>query len=268
MGLLDLLSKEGRAKSALSRHARRVIHKHIQTEDRFASFEKLREIGTDEAFYYLTRRFSFVYDKTIVDEKEKEWVFDVLVARGERSIAPVRRYAMEAETLAWPLRILERVSTPARLLEIVDELLAREEPGYSRDPSRKIQLLTWMSEWKAVPPEELARRAVPYLADFDETVRFNAAEALGMVKHEAIARLPLLDALCRPEEESRRIKVKIADVLAEAGWVVTERKERVARLLAEELPEYGMAHDKLVSKRDKDKGPRTRDAATGPVKET
>ncbi len=250
MGLFDLLSKEGRVKSALRRNLARVLAKHAQSPDRFAAMEKLRQDGSEEALYGLAKRFSYVYDKTIEDEQEKDFVCDALIAKGELAIPAVRRYAKDADSLSWPLKVLERICTPAQLLEIVDEILEREEPGYTRDPARKIQLLTWLGEWTGATGAEIAKRIVPYLADFDEGVRFVAADALSHpgARDEGAAKLPLLDALVRPEEESRRIKVRIAEVLAECGWTITERKEQVAPLLSSQLPEFGMNHDKLVKK--------------------
>ncbi|MFH0902598.1 MAG: hypothetical protein V2A73_18365 [Pseudomonadota bacterium] len=249
MGFFDRLSKEQRVKSAIEKQVKRVMNKHRLSQDRFVALEKLREIGTDEAIFGLARRFSYVYDKTIEDEQEKEWVFATLVAFGEQAIEPVRRYAMGSETLSFPLRVLERVTSGERLLAIIDELLAREELGYTRDPSKKIQLLNWLAEWKGAPAREIARRVVPYLGDFDETVRFVAVDTLASQKHEETSRAPLLDALLRPEEESRRIKVSIAEVLSRLGWSVSDRKDQLSKLLALELPEYGMHQEKIVAKR-------------------
>lgn len=256
MGIFDLLSKEGRAKSALDRHIKRANDKYAQSPERFGAMEKLKEIGTEEALHGLVRRFGFVYDKTIEDEQEKEWVQDALASLGEAALGPVRRYVLEGETISYPLRVLERIAKPARVLEIVDELCAREEPGYTRHPQKKLQFLTWFGEWQAGAPADIARRLVPYLADFDENVRFAAIEAIAHQKQhgedvEAIARGPILDALVRPEEESRRIKVRLAEALAEAGWRVNdtpEHKAAVVKLLGTTLPEFALTNEKITRK--------------------
>jgi hypothetical protein len=248
MSLFDLLSKEGRAKDALKRNLARTLNKHAQSPDRFAAMEKLRDVGSEDALYGLARRFSFVYDKGIEDEQEKEWVHDTLVAAGDKAVEAVRRYALETESLAHPLRVLEKIAAPPRMLEIADELLAREEPGYTRDPSKKVQLLTWLGEWHAGGAAPVCSRIVPYLADFDEGVRFCAVDALSHQPHEGTALAPLLDAMLRPEEESRRIQVRCAEVLSQAEWKVTSRKDEVQKLLDDSLSGFGMQHDKLVRK--------------------
>ncbi len=253
MGLLDLFSKEGRAKGALARNIARVSNKYAQSPDRFAAMEKLRELGSDEALYGLCRRFSFKYDKGIEDEQEKEWAVEALVSKGERAIPAVRRYAKEADTLSWALKILEQITHgdgagPSKMLEIVDELLASDPPGYTRDPSRKLEMVTFLSEWHGAPAAQVAPRIVPYLKDFDQSVRYAAVDALAHQPDEASSRAALLDAMLRPEEEMRRMKVRSAEVLADQGWTVTDRKEAVAALIASDLTQFGMHHDKLVRK--------------------
>jgi HEAT repeat protein len=248
MTIFDLLSKEGRKRSTMERSLKRAADKNAQWEAREAALHKLREIGTEEALYGLARRFSITYDKTIQDEKEKEWVADVLTDAGDRAIGPLRRWLLESASVSYGLRVLGRIAQPEQIWPILDEMFAKEEPGYTRDPDKKIQLLTWISEWREARPADVVKRAIPYLTDFDETVRFTAVETIAHQKHQS-ALDPLVAALTNPEEESRRIKMRIADLLADAGWVLPPaRKEAVAKLLGGELPEFGMHHDKLLKK--------------------
>lgn len=248
MGIFDLLSKEGRDKKALEKYIKTATNKIVKSaEDRLPALEKLREIGSEEAIYGLCRRFGFVYDKSQEDEYEKRWVEDALIDFGDRALAPLRKFILNGESLSYPLRVLEKIAPPPKVLEIVDELVAREEPGYTRHPEKKIQLLTWLGEWRGADPVEITRRVVPYLRDFDETVRFTAVDALAHAQpDEATTRDGLVEALLRPEEESRRILVRIAEVLAERGWAAPG--EAVAKLVAAKLPEFSLAKDKLTRK--------------------
>src|SRR5262249_30875146 len=132
---------EGRAKSALDRHIKKANDKYAQSQDRFAAMEKLRENGAEEALHGLVRRFGFVYDKTIEDEQEKDWVADTLAAAGDRAFGPVRRYILEGETVSHPLRVLDRIAPPDKVLGVIDALAEREEPGYTRHPQKKIQFI-------------------------------------------------------------------------------------------------------------------------------
>jgi hypothetical protein len=246
MGLFDLFSKEGREKSALERNIKIVTHKYRQSPERIGAMERLRDMCTDDSLYGLARRFSFVYDKTIEDEQEKEFAEQIFVGLGEKSIAPLKRYLLDADTISWPLRILAKIATPEQILDVVDAVLAKESPGYTRDPSKKVQILSWLDEQQIASAAEISKRVVPYLKDFDENVRFTSVNTLVHHPDEASAKAPLLDALLRKEEESKRLKVRIAEVLAEMAWTVTERKAEVSEILPP-LGDWGMQHDKLVS---------------------
>jgi HEAT repeat protein len=246
MGFFDLLSKEGRQKSALEGAVKKVQDKYGQSADRYGAMERLKEIGSEDAFAGLCKRWDMDCDKTIENEEEKQWVVDTMTALGDRAIEPIRRFLRSSARVSYGLRVLEQIAPEDKVLAIVDEVLAKEEPGYTRDPSKRQQLITWLGQWTG-PAAEVAKRVVPYLADFDQEVRFAAVEALASHLDEASSRAPLLDALLRPEEESRRIKIRAAEVLAQAGWTVTDRKEEVQKLLGD-LTMFGMEHDKLKKK--------------------
>ncbi len=62
-----------------------------------------------------------------------------------------------------------------RSIDVLDEVMERHEPGYERDPTKKIQLLT---TWPGSSSPRVAPLVVPYLADMDEGVRYAAVEAL------------------------------------------------------------------------------------------
>ena len=54
--------------------------------------------------------------------------------------------------------------------------------------------------------------------------------------------------LLRAEEESKRVKVRIAEVLADNGMELGERKAEVADLFADTLAGFHLKHDKLEKK--------------------
>src|SRR5262245_18711653 len=99
MGIFDLLSKEGRAKSAMASCIKKVNDKWAQSADRFTAMEKLRDMGSEDALDGLMRRFGYVYDKTIEDEQEKDFVESALVSLGDRALPSVRKYIMNGETI-------------------------------------------------------------------------------------------------------------------------------------------------------------------------
>jgi HEAT repeat protein len=233
---------------ALQRTIKKATNKLSQSADRWAAMEKLRDIGTEEALYHLFRRFSFASLKLVDDEQEKAWVVQSMVAMGERCLPAMRRYMKSSSTIAYPLRILEDVADHDKALEIIDELLAVEEPGYTRDPTKRIQIIDWLAEWKQGSDEEVVERIVPYVADFDEGVRFAAVEAISLRPVPRAAE-PLVKALINEKDESGRLKVRIAEVLADNKLDLCGHKKEVAPLLDDLLSDFGMQRDKLFRKK-------------------
>lgn len=238
--VFGLFSKE----KALERAIKKATNKHAQSADRFAALEKLGNDGSDEALLGLCRRFSFNYDKTIDDEQEKQWVYETLVSKGEAALPALRTYMKTATSIAFPLRVLERVASGPDGLEIIDELLAVEEPGYTRDPTKRIQLIEWLGDWTEIDDAEVVKRVTPYLGDFDENVKFSTVEALSGRTTDDCAEA-LVTALTNPEEESKRLKVRIAEVMAEGKLDLCGKKAEVVAMLDNELTGFKLHRDKL-----------------------
>jgi HEAT repeat protein len=227
MGFLDRFSKDGRDQRAREKNAARVINKYAQSPDRLKAMQELRDDGSPEALYALMRRFGMMYDKTIEDEQEKEWAFEWLVEKGESALPALKKYMVSADSISWPLRLLDKVvDAKEGRIDVIAEVLARHEPGYERDPTKKIQLLTHLAGLKhaRVPP-----LVAPYLDDMDEGVRYASVEALLKQADEAVARAPLLALLAK--EDSLRLRIRIADGFAELGWPVADRRADIEKML-------------------------------------
>lgn len=217
MGLFDRFSKEKREERARTVLIQRTVNKYLQSGDRFRSMEELARDSSDEAIYGLLRRFGMTYDKSIDDEQEKEWVFETLAAKGPVALCAVKRYLHHAESVSWPLRLLQKVATREQEFALVEEVLAEHEPGYERDPTKKIQLLRHLGQLKEPRAPALV---APYLADMDEGVRFAAVESLLRLKNEEVAREKLLELFVSDSEESLRVRIRIAEGLVALGWLV------------------------------------------------
>src|SRR6185503_5227930 len=162
--VFGLFSKE----RALQRTIDRATNKLAQQPDRWGAMEKLREDASEPALLGLCRRFGITSLRAVEDEQEKAWVVDILVEKGAMVVPPLRTYMANAEQLSYPLKVLERIVPVDQALEVVDELFAKEKPGYTRHPERRADVIRWLGEWSAVSDDDLVKRLVPYLADFDE----------------------------------------------------------------------------------------------------
>jgi HEAT repeat protein len=233
MGLMDLFSAGGRAERSLKKHVARAKNKDAQSVDRFASLEALVADGSPEAIAGLFGRFTIRYDKSIEDEQEKEYVFDQLVKAGDKILPELEKHLRSADSIAWGLKVLHEVATPETAWPILERLCQQNDNTYTRDPSKKIQLLHFLGEHK---DGRVSPSLVPYLEDMDEGVRFTTVEGLLHQKNPEVAREPLVKLLVNAQEESRRIKVRIAEGISDLGWDVKGFSGTVEKMLPDLLP--------------------------------
>ena len=224
--VFGLFSKE----KALQRTIDKATNKLAQQVDRWGALEKLKEDGTPEALYGICKRFAITSLKGVDDEQEKNWCVEALVGFGPVAIQPCLRYMKNAEQLAFPLKVVERVAPKEKVLEVADELFKSEPPGYVRMPERRIDLIRWLAEYKQATDDEVISRLVPYLTDFDENSRFAAIDGMAGRDPEKITP-PLVEALVRPEEESGRIRRTIVEVLEKAGGKLGDKAKAVEAVL-------------------------------------
>jgi hypothetical protein len=235
VSLKDLFSKEGRKDRALQKNCAKAADKKIKPEDRRPALYALLDDGSDEAIAGLLKRLTFNYDTNSVnDEEEKDQVYEGLVQMGERILPILKRHLHTSPTLSWGLRIVHEICDHEATWGVLEEILHDYEPGYERDPTKKIQLMNFLGEFK---DERAVKTLIPFLEDQDETVRFVTIEALLRQKGEE-ARDPLLKVLTNEEEESLRIKHRIAEGFAELGWQVKGFRGTVEKLLASAMSEF------------------------------
>ncbi len=248
MGVLDFFSKGERGERARHKNAARVINKYAQSPDRMKAMQDLLADGSDDALFGAMKRFGMMYDKTIEDEQEKDWLFHALVEKGAAVLPALKRYLDSAESISWPLRLLEKVvATKDEQIDVVAAVLERHEPGYERDPTKKIQLISHIGGIKSARVVPLAG---PYLADMDEGVRYAAVEALLRQADETSGRGPLLDHFLSSSEDSLRLRIRIADGFAEQGWPVGDRRAEVEKLLPDAFKIEGRAADARIIKKN------------------
>ncbi|MCC6750831.1 MAG: HEAT repeat domain-containing protein [Deltaproteobacteria bacterium] len=246
MSLKALFSKDGRKERALQKASAKAANKKIKPDDRGPALHTLLEDGSDEAIAALFKRFTFIYDANMVsDEEEKNLVYQGLVDLGERVLPHLRQHLTDSPTLSWGLRMLGDVCDHETSWSVLEEVLASYEPGYVRDPSKKQQLIGYLGDFKDV---RAAERLVPFLEDHDETVRYLTVEGLFNQRQE-LAREALLKAFCNADEESLRIKNRIAEGFAETGWAVTGFRGTVEGLLGSDYLVDGKGKIKLKKAR-------------------
>jgi HEAT repeat protein len=242
MGLFDFLGKKKDAAEPVkkastkdvSKLARLVGDKMAQNYDRQEAIEELGRMGTADAAEALLKRFSFHMEPSITDQEEKEAAIEGIVAAGKDAIPAIRRYCKKAEGLTWPLRALKRIVGEGEMAPEVLVILEQFDTEYMRNPEPKLQLIAQLEEY---PSEEVRVAVEPFLVDVNEQVRFHAVGTVFAVNDPKSA--PAL-AAALAEEESLRIKNRIAFGLAERQWVLAgELADTVKRSLPEDFAVEG-----------------------------
>ncbi|TNE87944.1 MAG: hypothetical protein EP330_16775 [Deltaproteobacteria bacterium] len=236
MGLFDIFLSEDKL---IAKHARTITNRDAQEEDREASVRWLANQGSERAILGLLARFDMALEHQLKDKGEKDFTYDVLLSLGDKAVGPTEAFVRRSKQVAWPLRLHTALTSEARSLELVYELLAAEVAKNDFKPARKKALLLWLTERT---DSGAIAAATPLLEDFDEGVRYAAAEVI-LGQNDAAGREPLLSVLDNPEEDSNRLKLRIADVFAQRRWSVEGASpERLALLNG-----YAVQDDRLIA---------------------
>lgn len=214
MGLFDMFTKEGR----LRKQARILGDRNTLPEDREAAERWLLEEGSGQALYALLKRFDVRVSQQIVDTQEKERLYDRLLSLGPELDGPLLQFVRSASNRTWPLKLYESRQGTQAAVDLVYELLDAEAGPANFEPERKKFLLVWLADHKV---DGLIDKVAPFLDDFDEEVRYVAAEAIVAQEGDG-GRAPLAAVLAKADEESNRLKHRVAGVFAKRGWRVDD----------------------------------------------
>jgi HEAT repeat protein len=247
MGLFDLFSKKTAATPQkpkevsareLARLTRLVGNKMSQNYERQEAIEILSQMANIHGAAALLRRFDFSMEPSIVDQDEKEAAAQGIAAAREAALEPIHAYCARAESLNWPLKVLRQIVPAEQMVTELLTILDQFDTEYMRNPEPKIQLISLLAEFRTA---EVLEAVEPFLTDVNESVRFHAAGTIfSMGNSEAIS--SLVDALA--QEESLRVKNRIARGLEQAGW---ELSADIAERCEQGLPPgYAVKNGKVV----------------------
>ena len=220
MGLFDFLS--GSEEAQLRRHSKRMTNINSQHEDRMASAHWLADNGSDAAIIGLLSRFSLTIDSQMKDTTEKALVTELLRGLGERVLAPTTEWLRRNSNIAQPLRLIEEFGGEEGVVGVLLDLLARENDPFKTEKKR--QLLIKLAEYQDA---RIAPAVMPVLNDFDEGVRYGAVEVLAAQDDPAVP-AALAKRLADPEEDSNRLRGRVAEILHQRRWSLGEHAEAVA----------------------------------------
>jgi hypothetical protein len=224
MGLFDFFKSNKNAAQdqapavdkTLARLARVIADKHAQTYDRMEAIQQAAALATPEAATALLKRFTYYVEPSITDQEEKEVAFRGVVAAGEQAIQPIRDFCVRAESLTWPMKILQEILPEDRYIDELLVVLKRFDTEYIKNAEPKVQLIAALEDRKRPDVLETVEQ---FLEDFDEPVRFHGVACVFSQDNEAS-----VAAMCRAliAEESVRVKNRIGEGLLNRGWTIPE----------------------------------------------
>ncbi len=235
MALFGLFgSKEEREQSALRKLAKRITERYGPPENRQKALDQLAGMGTPAALATLCLRFTVRSEPGITDDEEKDHVSHVLVDAGQTAVPALEEFIRnEEEGVAWGLRVLAEIVPPEKALGIAVREIARLGSVYTRDPEKKLVLLTWLREHHAgASSTDLEPALLPLLHDFSDDVRISTTRAIASVAPGEKARDALIELLLR-DGDNARVRGEVLEALSAMGADVKGHRPKVEALLVE-----------------------------------
>jgi hypothetical protein len=258
LGILDFFSSKGGGRSGLRKQAQKITEKYGPPENRQKVIQQLADMGTPEALSVLCLRFTIRADPGITDDEEKENVRRILVEAGEKAVGPVKEFLESHESgVSWGLRVLSALRPADDVVATALRLLHKLGREYSRDPEKKLVLLSWLAEHhgdltsvERAPAEDATAGAgpspaaaegevpgledalLPLLEDFSDDVRIATAR---LVAHQPLTermRGAMVELFLR-DTDNARVRGEVLAALAALGADVKGYRPRVEPLLVE-----------------------------------
>jgi hypothetical protein len=235
VGLFDLFaSREVKEQNALRRMVKRVTEKYGPPENRQKAIDQLGQMGTPAALAALCQRFTVRAEPGITDDEEKESALRILVEAGQASLAPAQEFVRREESgVAWGLRALAGITPAEQLTAFALAELAHLSREYTRDPEKKLVLLTWLAEHHGgARPAEVEAALLPLLEDFSDDVRIGAVRVLSALAPGEAVRTGIIQLLLR-DQDNARVRGEVLEALVRMGADVKGYRPSVEALLVE-----------------------------------
>jgi len=235
LGIFDFFGAKGSGKGSLKKQAQKITEKYGPPENRQKVIEQLGAMGTPEALSVLCLRFTIRADPGITDDEEKDDVRRILVEAGDEAIAPVKEFLETQESgISHGLRVLAALRPSSEVVATVLALLERLGREYTRDPEKKLVLLSWLAEHGgdlAAAPD-LEASVLPLLEDFSDDVRIAATRVLALQPPTEKTRTALLELFAR-DKDNARVRGEVLAALADLGADVKGYRPTVEALIVE-----------------------------------
>jgi len=210
-----------RRKSPVEKASKDLREPFAQPDVRRAAMATLIDIGTDEAYRELLKRFSYNSHGNIADESEKRDLVDEIVQIGEPMIVPLKGYIESEKTVTFPIRALGQIIDKPAVLEFLVATLATKEPLDHRSTDAKRALIIAIGD---MGDKEHAPALIPYLGDHNDDVQMQTIDALERLANPDTAEA--LAGVCAADSHAARIQHRAAHALEKLEWPVKAQYDR------------------------------------------
>ena len=230
MGFLDLFSKDGRDQRAREKNAARAINKYAQSPDRMKALQALRDDGSDEALYGADAPLRHdVRQDASRTSRRRSGSSRSLVEKGAAALPALKKYLLSADSISWPLRLLDKV------VDAEGRTHRRHRRG-ARAPRAGLRARPDQEDPAPHPPRRASSTRACRRWSPRTWTTWTRASATRRSRRcceqgdEAVGARAAARAL-RSKEDSLRLRIRIADGFAELGWPVADRRAEVEKML-------------------------------------
>ncbi len=242
MGLFDFFKQDAKDARAVARWQKRLMNKYMQTAERKRAIEALTKIGTTEAVTALLGRYKYRTEATIVDEDEKQEVFDSLVSLGPGAVPALTLYIANESAIYWPVKALRKLVGDDEACQHVMTALEGVEDSFGGNADRRQQLVDNLRDFSEDP--RVFALLLRLLEDDDEEIVIRAIDGLSTRKGDPA----VVDAIVPKvieEDTSHRVRTLVMELMIEQGWNVKKFK----KALMERIPAQYFIDDTGVVQR-------------------
>lgn len=229
MGLFDIFAKDPDQLRTIEKLGKRLMNKHHQTAERQSAIDGLARIGTPAAIMVLLKRFQYRTEQSIVDEDEKQLVYDRIVALGDKAVPGIVSYINKESGAYWPVKALRVLAGEDVAAGHVVDAIEAIPHTFGQNRERRQQLVDNLRGF--ANNDRVYALVKTLLEDEDEEVVVRAVDALSGRDNAPDAPALLLELFLR-ESTTVRLRMMVLELMAERGWSVGDARDQVKPLLA------------------------------------
>lgn len=250
MGFFDKLFGRGappeddgapKVDKTVARLQKKLMNKYVQTMERKRILRVLADMGSLDAIRAILGRFTYVTDGSIIDEDEKELTYEIIRSMGHKAVPALEAFIREEVAIYWALKIYTEAMGEEKSVDLLLECIGKINDRFDRSMGRLTNLVSALRDFH---DERVLHELVRLSRDESEEIRFLATDGLSTFDDHPDAIEAILERLV-DDEETKRLKTYIMDLLLERRWNV----KRFKKSLVDKIPESFFIDDTGVIQR-------------------